>query len=268
VNGVENATNVGVGGIYSDVTENNGAVAVSFTAPVAAENLVYNKSSQNLVTAGKTNFGTLLYSLDGENYDTEIPTAVEAQSYTVYYKVDSDNGSVVDPQTIEVSIAPKKSVQNFELVYDERPVYTGSAICPEVVVKDGEKTLVLGTDYTVECENNVNVGDKATIGVFGIGNYTDSHYGPVMIVPPEVLVSDAVRILEDQNGKHVEIDAEYSGKEPVSVPDAVAVDFVEVKRNLVPLTPATIVLPVQLPEGTTFNAKFFTLKEVKQVGCS
>jgi hypothetical protein len=178
-----NATNVGVNS--HDITENNGAVAISFTAPAAVENLAYNKLSQNLVTAGVVNYGTLLYSLDGESYGIEIPTAVDVKNYTVYYKVDSDKGILFDVQQIDVSIAPK-SVQSIELVYDEHPIYTGSAICPDVVVKDGEKTLVQGTDYTFECTNNVNVGDKATIGVFGIGNYTGSQYGPIMIAPKSV----------------------------------------------------------------------------------
>ena len=230
IGGVENATNVGVNVTRFvngyDITENNGAVAVSVTSPAAVENLVYNKSSQNLVTAGATNFGSLLYSLDGESYSTEIPSAVDANRYTVYYKVDSDNGSVIDPQTIEVPIAPK-SVQGFELAYDEHPVYTGSAICPDVVVKDGEKTLVLGTDYTFECTNNVNVGDKATIGVFGIGNYTGSQYGPITIAPksiasesivttatwkkdgseyiPTVVVKDGKKILQENTDYTVEV---------------------------------------------------------------
>ena len=49
--------------------------------------------------------------------------------------------------------------------------FTGSAIEPEIIVTDGEKTLTLGTDYTVSYSDNTNVGTaKATIT--GKGNYS------------------------------------------------------------------------------------------------
>ncbi len=108
VNGVENATNVGVYG--SDVTENYGAVGISFTEPAAVKDLVYNKLSHELVTAGKTNFGTLLYSLDGEKYSAEIPTATDAKTYTVYYKVEgSDNWNAFEAKKVEVEITGKSA---------------------------------------------------------------------------------------------------------------------------------------------------------------
>ena len=49
--------------------------------------------------------------------------------------------------------------------------YTGSAITPAVVVKDGDNTLVLGTDYNVEFSNNTEPGN-ATVTVTGKGKYT------------------------------------------------------------------------------------------------
>ena len=75
------------------------------TAPTAYENLIYNGSAQALVNAGNTDFGTLLYSLDGQNYSADIPTGTDAGTYTVYYKVEgSDNWNAVAAQTIEVTI--------------------------------------------------------------------------------------------------------------------------------------------------------------------
>jgi hypothetical protein len=57
------------------------------------------------VNAGDTDFGTLLYSLDGETYSEDIPTGTDAGTYTVYYKVEgSDNWNAVAAQTIEVTI--------------------------------------------------------------------------------------------------------------------------------------------------------------------
>ena len=51
--------------------------------------------------------------------------------------------------------------------------YTGSAKKPNVIVKDGDYTLVEGKDYTVTYSNNTNAG-TATVTVTGKGNYTGS----------------------------------------------------------------------------------------------
>ena len=49
--------------------------------------------------------------------------------------------------------------------------YTGSQIKPAIVVKDGETTLIEGTDYTLEYGANVDPGE-GTIIVTGKGKYT------------------------------------------------------------------------------------------------
>ena len=48
--------------------------------------------------------------------------------------------------------------------------YTGKEIKPTVTVKNGDKTLTAGTDYTVVYSNNVNAG-TATVTITGAGNY-------------------------------------------------------------------------------------------------
>jgi gliding motility-associated-like protein len=49
--------------------------------------------------------------------------------------------------------------------------YTGAALTPAVVVKDGNTTLTATTDYTVAYTNNTNVG-TATVTITGAGNYS------------------------------------------------------------------------------------------------
>ena len=51
--------------------------------------------------------------------------------------------------------------------------YSGSEICPEISVKDGETMLTIGTDYTVECANNVSAG-TANMTITGMGDYPGS----------------------------------------------------------------------------------------------
>ena len=48
--------------------------------------------------------------------------------------------------------------------------YTGEAIEPEIVVKDGDRTLAEGTDYIVAYADNLNEG-TATVTITGMGNY-------------------------------------------------------------------------------------------------
>ena len=72
------------------------------TAPTA-NTLTYNGNEQELVTAGDTDFGKVLYSLDGTNYSEDIPKATDAGTYTVYYKVDTDN-YFYSPQTVTAKI--------------------------------------------------------------------------------------------------------------------------------------------------------------------
>ena len=52
-------------------------------------------------------------------------------------------------------------------------VYDGKAKTPSVTVKDGQKTLANGTDYTVSYSSNVNAG-TATVTITGKGNYKNS----------------------------------------------------------------------------------------------
>lgn len=69
------------------------------------------------------------------------------------------------------------------LASDSEP-YTGSEIKPAVTVKDGETTLVEGTDYTVTYTDNVEPG-TAKVAVAGIGNYKDTINKTFTITPPE-----------------------------------------------------------------------------------
>lgn len=49
--------------------------------------------------------------------------------------------------------------------------YTGKAIKTTITIKDGNKTLKNGTDYTVSYKNNINPG-TVSVTIKGKGNYT------------------------------------------------------------------------------------------------
>ena len=95
-----------------DVTATGGTFTITkadaaVTAAPTANELTYTGTTQALVEAGTATGGELQYSLDGENYSTDIPTGTNAGEYTVYYKVMGDsNHNDVDAATVSVTIAP------------------------------------------------------------------------------------------------------------------------------------------------------------------
>ena len=69
----------------ADITQ---ATTQITTNPKEITSLTYNGQPQELVTAGETNVGFLVYSLDGTDFSSDIPTGTNAGTYTVYYKVE------------------------------------------------------------------------------------------------------------------------------------------------------------------------------------
>ena len=83
------------------------------TAPAAVSGLVYSGEAQTLITAGVASFGTVVYSLDGENFSDALPQATDAGTYTVTYKVEGDdNHNAFAAQTMNVTIATNKTALN------------------------------------------------------------------------------------------------------------------------------------------------------------
>ena len=107
-------------------------------------------------------------------------TLVNGTDYTVAYS----NNTKVGTATVTITgkgnytgtitktfTINAKSITSATVSEISAQTYTGSAIKPAVTVKDGTKTLVNGTDYTVAYSNNTKVG-TATVKITGKGNYT------------------------------------------------------------------------------------------------
>lgn len=100
VNGTDNYNGAAAASIPASIAKATPVV----TAPVPL-NPAYTGSAQPLISAGSTTFGTLEYSLDGQNYSTELPTGTDAKAYTVYYRVPgSDNWNEAAAQSITATI--------------------------------------------------------------------------------------------------------------------------------------------------------------------
>ncbi len=109
-----------------------------------------------------------------------------------------------------------KDFSKTEISKVEDQVYSGSALEPEVTVKDGDEELTKDKDYTLSYENNTEIG-TATVTVKGKGNYSGSQKISFKIVSS---VQDGVGAVGDQlayftNGK---IDTSKNGlvQDPLS----------------------------------------------------
>lgn len=105
------------------------AKAVVTKAPTAEE-LTYNGSAQELISAGTATGGTLAYSLDSgdsKNWSANIPTAIDAGSYTVYYKVQGDDNHT-DSDVASVSVTIAKATPSVSAWPSIPNVYVGDPI--------------------------------------------------------------------------------------------------------------------------------------------
>ena len=77
----------------------------TYTTPTAKTGLTYNGQKQELITPGSTEDGIMQYKLGGGTYSTELPTATNAGTYTVYYKVVGDaSHNNTEEKSIKVTI--------------------------------------------------------------------------------------------------------------------------------------------------------------------
>ncbi len=146
------------------------------TAP-SAKTLTYNKSAQELVNAGRTTGGTLQYKLDNGAYKTTIPTATNAGTYTVWYKV-VGNDEYFDVAEKSVNVTIKKAtpsvtaptaIQN--LVYNSKQqelVNAGSTTGGTLQYKVGSRT------YSTNIPTEINAGTHTVYyKVVNDTNYND-----------------------------------------------------------------------------------------------
>lgn len=111
--------------------------------------LTYNGTAQALVDEGTAVDGTLMYSLDGQNYSSAVPTGTDAKSYTVWYKAAADDENHRDSAAVklgDVTIGPNT---------DKPSVLCSTATCdgteqnPTVTVRDSARRVIPESEYTV-----------------------------------------------------------------------------------------------------------------------
>ena len=122
---------------------------------------------------------TVYYSTDNKaTWSTTVPTITDAGMLDFYVKATKANYKdwISEKQTAKVTpVALASSMMSFN---DTNHYYTGREVKPEITVKDSNRTLVPGTDYTVSYTNNTSVSaedSKAKVTITAAnGNYTGS----------------------------------------------------------------------------------------------
>ena len=139
--------------------------AGAITAP-AANALTYNGNKQELVTAGSVNanYGEMQYRLGTSGgFSTAIPTATDAGTYTVWYRVIGDaNHNDTAPASVTVSIG-KKPLTITGVTAVSKP-YDGTTNADITSVTFDNVTLNRGTDYNVTASfDDASVGSGKNI---------------------------------------------------------------------------------------------------------
>ena len=158
----------------------------SVTAAPTAKSLVYSGTSQQLVNAGTASGGTMQYRLGSGSWSTSIPTATNAGTYTVYYKVVGDNTHTDNPGS-SVSVTINKAA--LSITADNKSITFGDAAPTYTATysgwKNNETTSVLSGSLSFACSYAAgnNIGNY-TITPSGVtaSNYTITFHNGTLTV--------------------------------------------------------------------------------------
>ena len=160
----------------------------SFTNPKIITDLKYSRKLQDLIIGASSDTGTPLYSTNGTDYSENIPQGVDAQTYTIYFKINENNNyNAVKPQTFKVTIAAKElSSPNIIIDPIYNLTYDGKEKKPSITVKDGDVVIDPKEYKDPVYSNNKNAG-TATVTIMDKdgGNYIVNGSKDFTITPAE-----------------------------------------------------------------------------------
>ena len=180
-------------GIYDTVDTNE------FTKPLEIVGWTYGDTPNAPTATAK--YGTIKYTYstaaDGE-YSEIVPT--DAGIYYVKAKVEeTDKYTGLESDAVEFVIG-KKILTNDNITKIADQTYTGEEIKPVIEVKDGDKILVLDTDYTVAYEKNINASEGAKVKVEIISNNYEGTLEKLFTILPKTINSAIILTAPVKNG--------------------------------------------------------------------
>ena len=192
VNGAQTVTNEAdsaiVTAVYSATGIDDTVDTNEFTKPLEIVGWTYG-DTPNAPTAS-VKYGTIKYTYstaaDGE-YNDIVPT--DAGTYYVKATVEeTDKYTGLESDAVEFVIG-KKILTNDNITKIADQTYTGEEIKPVIEVKDGDKILVLDTDYTVAYEKNIKASEEAKAKVEMISNNYEGTLEKLFTILPKTINS-------------------------------------------------------------------------------
>ena len=168
---------------FGDIDFSDVATA-QITKKPTGKSLTYTGNELTLVKAGTAEGGTMQYSFDQyDGYSTELPTAKEIGSYTIWYKVVGDGShlsSKANSVTARILQAPTYYSQSWDLTMDSYE-FDGTAHEPIINGKayTFSNTQVQYTYYNADTNEELD-GAPSAIGNYKVEVYADggsSYYG-------------------------------------------------------------------------------------------
>ena len=156
------------------------------------------------------------------DYTVEYRNNIDKGTGTVTVKGKGNYTGRVEKQfnIIERKQEEKKDISKLNISDIPDKIYTGKLITPEVVIKDGEKTLIKNTDYIINYFNNMNVG-VGKISIVGIGQYTGKVEKNFNILRKNIS-NTTIKDIEDQL---------YTGKE-IEPELVITSDYIQLKEGI------------------------------------
>ena len=203
VSGAQTVTNEAdsatVTAVYSATGSYDTVDTNEFTKPLEIVGWTYGDTPNAPTATAK--YGTIKYTYstaaDGE-YSEIVPT--DAGTYYVKAKVEeTDKYTGLESDAVEFVIG-KKILTNDNITKIADQTHTGEEIKPVIEVKDGDKILVLDTDYTVAYEKNINASEGAKVKVEIISNNYEGTLEKLFTILPKTINSAIILTAPVKNG--------------------------------------------------------------------
>ena len=203
VSGAETVTNEAdsatVTAVYSATGSYDTVDTNEFTKPLEIVGWTYGDTPNAPTATAK--YGTIKYTYstaaDGE-YSEIVPT--DAGTYYVKAKVEeTDKYTGLESDAVEFVIG-KKILTNDSITKIADQTYTGEEIKPVIEVKDGDKILVLDTDYTVAYEKNIKASEEAKAKVEMISNNYKGTLEKLFTILPKTINTAIILTAPVKNG--------------------------------------------------------------------
>ena len=187
---------------------------------IQGKNLTYNGNEQELLSANVTG-GTIYYSLDNENYSTDVPKAINANTYTIYYKVIGDE---YHNDLLDQSITAKINKANYDMSNVD---FIDKTVTYNKLVQSNTVTGTLPEGVTVTYEGNeqINAGTYEVIAKFN-GDY--DNYNTIKDMSAALIINKAAYDMSNVGfaGKTVTFDKlAHSITITGELPEGVTVDY-------------------------------------------